>query len=932
MDNSWDSALRFFSGTVKTNARGNAGKCLRFETCEPRILLSVSKLPGADDSPVLVEQTTGFLQADNSALIDLAQTDLVETANVGAGEPSAQSTIFYASPSGNGTGTLGNPWSLLQANNNLLAGNTLYLTAGDYVGQIKLKQSGTAGNPIRITAAPGLSTEDVHVRATGVKSDGTTRLEPVLINQDYILLEGFTVSFLNGLQAGQSGANVLVFSDQVTIRNMRIVHDATEADGPLSQGQLGEHVRQARQSGKTFETGISVAGSFGLYEYNLIQDMRQGLGISTRGGRSHNVVRGNLIADSIGDGIRMGKSDGVPLHYLIENNVIFGSLMSHSIVMEGVVAPVTQVVIRNNALFGNAELGVAVKGAKNVVIEGNYFWGIVGDTDGSGVLNRAATALANDENTAAAVAAGNGSLPDDNIIIRNNVVTDTNGGFIAAKNFKIYNNTLLNNRRNFSGSNQPTNSLTDRKPRDSAILEKSGTGPNATILNNIIGDHGYEIVIYPTGSAAIDGNAYYNTFQAPRFSVFTGNFNWTSETFATWKSWLQTKSNFTGDEAHSQVVSGGPSALFANVPGQVTDDPAQYNFSLKTNSPAIDTGVFLTTTVGSGTGTTMTVTDAKIFFDGYDITLGDEIQLEGQSARARITNISGNTLTLSTALSWSSGLGVSLAYEGSKPDVGAIEFTGGVENFPPSAVDDFLTTKAGIAITTGNLVANDTDPNPGDTLFVQSHTLPSHGALFDTGNGSYAYLPQSGYTGNDSFTYVVSDGVETDTGTVSITITSPGDFDTDGDVDGADFLSWQRGFGSTYTADDLTDWQEDYAAGASVTATAAVDTEPAVIDEEVEEAVFAADSLTNHAGVVLGLDLQESRATLATTEEAIDRRFAEGLIASVHSQLGLPTVTPKIRQHSDRVPEKSEENSDSLDSVFESLGASVHWHLKIEDF
>ena len=925
--------MRFFSETMKTKARGNAGRLLRFETCEPRMLLSVSKLPGSDDSPVLVEQTTGFLQADNSALIDLAQTDLVETANVGAGEPSAQSTIFYASPNGNGNGTLGNPWSLDQANNSLQAGNTLYLTAGDYVGQIKLKQSGTAGNPIRITAAPELSPEDVHVRATGVKSDGTTRLEPVLINQDYLLVEGFTVSFLNGLQAGQSGANVLVFSDQVTIRNMRIVHDATEADGPLSQGQLGEHVRQARQSGKTFETGISVAGSFGLYENNLIQDMRQGLGLSTRGGRSHNVVRGNTIADSIGDGIRMGKSDGVPLHYLIENNVIFGSLMSHSIVMEGVDAPVTQVVIRNNALFGNAELGVAVKGAKNVVIEGNYFWGIVGDTDGSGVLNRAATALANDENTAAAVAAGNGSLPDDNIIIRNNVVTDTNGGFIAAKNFKVYNNTLLNNRRNFSGSNKPTNSLTDRKPRDSAILEKSGTGPNAAILNNLIGDHGYEIVIYSTGSAAIDGNAYYNTFQTPRFSVFTGNYDWTSETFATWKSWLQTKSNFTGDEAHSQVVSGGPSALFTNVPGQVTGDPAQYNFSLKTNSPAIDSGVFLTTTVGSGTGTTMTVADAKIFFDGYDITLGDEIQLDGQLARARITNNNGNTLTLNSSLSWSNGQGLSLSYEGSKPDTGAIEFTGSTVNFPPTAVDDSVTTKEGIATSTGNLVANDTDPNPGDTLFVQSHTLPSHGALFDIGNGSYAYLPLNGYTGSDSFTYVVSDGVETDTGTVNITITSPGDFDTDGDVDGADFLSWQRGFGTTYVADDLTDWQDSYGTGASVAAAVTSDPVVTVENEEVTEAVFAADLLTNDTGVVLGLDLQTSRATQTMLEAAIDRGLDEDYIASVQSQFyGLLAVTPKNRQPSDRVPEDSEEEIGSLDNVFEFLRDTVHWHLKIEDF
>ncbi len=38
----------------------------------------------------------------------------------------------------------------------------------------------------------------------------------------------------------------------------------------------------------------------------------------------------------------------------------------------------------------------------------------------------------------------------------------------------------------------------------------------------------------------------------------------------------------------------------------------------------------------------------------------------------------------------------------------------------------------------------------------------------------------------------------------------PGDFDTDGSVDGSDFLLWQRGFGPLYDAADLEDWQNNY--------------------------------------------------------------------------------------------------------------------------
>jgi hypothetical protein len=64
-----------------------------------------------------------------------------------------------------------------------------------------------------------------------------------------------------------------------------------------------------------------------------------------------------------------------------------------------------------------------------------------------------------------------------------------------------------------------------------------------------------------------------------------------------------------------------------------------------------------------------------------------------------------------------------------------------------------------------------------------------------------------------------------------------GDFDLDGDVDGVDFLAWQRGFGITGTATvaqgdadgnhavngaDLAIWRQNFGSGASVAAASAV--------------------------------------------------------------------------------------------------------------
>ncbi|MFQ5964718.1 MAG: hypothetical protein ACE5KZ_10565 [Candidatus Scalinduaceae bacterium] len=101
------------------------------------------------------------------------------------------------------------------------------------------------------------------------------------------------------------------------------------------------------------------------------------------------------------------------------------------------------------------------------------------------------------------------------------------------------------------------------------------------------------------------------------------------------------------------------------------------DFRLQSGSPAIDEGAFLTQTSSFGSGTTMNVEDALYFTDGLGIIEGDLIQLEGQTQTARITNISGNTITLDTPLSWNNNQGVSLAYNGSAPDIGAYEYVSG---------------------------------------------------------------------------------------------------------------------------------------------------------------------------------------------------------------------------------------------------------------
>jgi large repetitive protein len=93
-------------------------------------------------------------------------------------------------------------------------------------------------------------------------------------------------------------------------------------------------------------------------------------------------------------------------------------------------------------------------------------------------------------------------------------------------------------------------------------------------------------------------------------------------------------------------------------------------------------------------------------------------------------------------------------------------------NAAPVANDDpVLVQKDGTA--TGNLLANDSDPE-GGPLTVVGNTNPANGSVFVRPDGTFAYIPNPGFTGNDSFTYTASDGNGgTSTATVAVRVNAP---------------------------------------------------------------------------------------------------------------------------------------------------------------
>jgi large repetitive protein len=94
-----------------------------------------------------------------------------------------------------------------------------------------------------------------------------------------------------------------------------------------------------------------------------------------------------------------------------------------------------------------------------------------------------------------------------------------------------------------------------------------------------------------------------------------------------------------------------------------------------------------------------------------------------------------------------------------------------VANAAPVANPDQAAAVKNAKVTV-DVLANDTDVNTAQTLSVASVGAPAHGTAVIGSDGKIVYTPAKGWTGTDTFTYVVSDGNGgTATGTVTVTTT-----------------------------------------------------------------------------------------------------------------------------------------------------------------
>lgn len=98
-------------------------------------------------------------------------------------------------------------------------------------------------------------------------------------------------------------------------------------------------------------------------------------------------------------------------------------------------------------------------------------------------------------------------------------------------------------------------------------------------------------------------------------------------------------------------------------------------------------------------------------------------------------------------------------------------------NNPPNAVNDSYTVNKGSQNNSFAVLANDSDPDAGDTVTISAVGTPNHGGsvTINAQKTAVVYTPASSYTGTETFTYTIRDVAgETDQATVTVTVQGGG--------------------------------------------------------------------------------------------------------------------------------------------------------------
>lgn len=212
--------------------------------------------------------------------------------------------------------------------------------------------------------------------------------------------------------------------------------------------------------------------------------------------------------------------------------------------------------------------------------------------------------------------------------------------------------------------------------------------------------------------ARIDGNKivnsilYFNKTQGPQEPYWTAGNNYIiADTYQSSEPWdVMNKTKFIGNLIlHADATGDKPDnpRMVYHQTRQVADlvyslaqaqetfgwsanrevnpkfvDAVNSNFALLPDSPAIDSGVALTTVTSTGGGNRIPVDDPYFFSNGLGVIDGDVIRVGANTVRVTEVDLAAKTLTVDKSISFTAGDPVNLNFNGAGPDIGAIESSG----------------------------------------------------------------------------------------------------------------------------------------------------------------------------------------------------------------------------------------------------------------
>ncbi|MFV0472826.1 MAG: Ig-like domain-containing protein, partial [Pikeienuella sp.] len=317
-------------------------------------------------------------------------------------------------------------------------------------------------------------------------------------------------------------------------------------------------------------------------------------------------------------------------------------------------------------------------------------------------------------------------------IIDGRVAYNPNEGFAGTDSFTY----IISDGEGGSATGTVTVTVNDApnatpKAEDDSVTTAYGAPVTVDVLANDSDENGETLTITEVGTAAngtveiVDGQV-----------VYTPN------------------AGFSGDDSFSYTITDGKETATANV--AVTVSPAS-----NTDPVAVDD----TASTSSGQSVIVNVLANDTDAEGHALTVTEV----GTATNGTVELTAGEVIyTPNAGFSGDDSFTYAISDGNGGTATGSVTVTVmDAPNASPNAVDDAVTTAYGVPVTV-DVLANDSDEN-GDTLTVTEVGTAANGTV-EIIDGQVVYTPNAGFSGDDSFSYTITDGKETATANVAVTV------------------------------------------------------------------------------------------------------------------------------------------------------------------